>query len=357
MALKVGIVGSGAISEYHLRGYRRAKDIELTACCDVDDCRGKAYAQTHSFKRCYSDYREMIEKEDLDVISVTTPNYAHKDPTILALKRGIHVLCEKPMAMNAKEAKAMVEAARKSKALLTIGHHYRFDPKNQALKRLIDGGELGNIYYGRSHSTRRLGIPGWGAFHIKEKSAGGPMIDIGVHALDLTLWLMGFPGIESVTAQTYTKFGNTKEQYHTWGKLDPKTYTVEDFACGMARLRNGATLLIESAWASHTEKETFLQVVLGDKGGVSAYPHKAYKVMHGTHVDIEFAELPEVEPHEEEVLWFIDCIRGEQEVLVKPEESYQTMQLIDAVYQSSEAGKEVKVKDYIPVPPPLRRKK
>jgi predicted dehydrogenase len=350
MAIRIGIIGTGGIAEFHLRGYQCAREVELVACCDVMKDRGKAFAGRFGFKRSYTDYREMLAKEDLDGISVCTPNYAHKDPTIAALKRNISVLCEKPIAMNAKEAKAMVEASRKSKGLLTIGHHFRFQPANQALKRMVDAGDLGSVYYARSQSTRRVGIPGWGAFHIKEKSAGGPMIDIGVHALDLTLWLMGFPGIQSVTGQTYTKFGKTKEQYHTWGKIDPKTFTVEDFACGMARLSNGATLLIESAWASHTKEETFLQVVLGDKGGVTAYPHKAYTVRNGNHIDIEFSQLPEVDAHAEEVIWFVDCIRGEKEILVRPEESYQTMQLIDAIYKSSETGKEVVIKDQIPVP-------
>jgi len=348
--IKIGVVGTGGIADFHLRGYQSVKDVELVACCDVQEDRVKAFAEKYGFKRHYNDYRKMLAIEDLDGISICTPNYAHKEPAIIALKRDINVLCEKPIAMNAKEAKAMVEAAQKSKGLLTIGQHFRFDPKNQALKRMVEAGDLGTVYYGRSHSTRRVGIPGWGAFHIKEKSAGGPMIDIGVHALDLTLWLMGFPGIESVSGQTYTKFGNTKEQYHTWGKLDPKTYTVEDFACGMARLRNGASLLIESAWATHTEKESFLQIVLGDKGGLTAYPHKAYTVRNGNHIDIEFREIPEVQPHEEEVIWFVDCIRGEKEIVVHAEEAYQTMQLIDAVYRSAETGKEVIVKDHIPVP-------
>jgi len=356
MSVKIGIVGAGGIAEMHARGYHRAKDVELVACCDLIGSRAEEFARQHGFKRRYSDYRKMLNAEDLDGISVCTPNYAHKDPTILALKRGIHVLCEKPIGMDSKEAKVMTEAARKSDAFLTVGQHLRFESENQALKRMVDAGDLGEIYYGRSHSTRRKGIPGWGVFHVKEKSAGGPMIDIGVHALDLILWLMGFPGIESVTGQTYTKFGNTQEQYHTWGKVDPKTYSVEDFACGMARLKNGATLLVESSWASHIEKESFTQVVLGDRGGLTAYPHKAHTVRNGDHVDIEFRELPKVEPHEEEVLWFVDCIRGEKEILVRPEESFQVMQLIDAVYKSAETGKEVRIKDQLEIPPHKGRK-
>jgi predicted dehydrogenase len=350
MAIKIGIIGTGGIAEFHVRGYHRAKGVELLACCDIIEDRVKAFAQNHGFKRTYTDYNKMLAAEDLDLVSVCTPNAVHKDPSIAALKRNINVICEKPIAMNAKEAKAMVEAAHKSKAQLTVGHQFRFDPKNQALKRMVEAGDLGAVYYALSRSTRRVGIPGWGEFHIKEKSAGGPMIDIGVHALDMTLWFMGFPGVQSVTGQTYTKFGKTKEQYHTWGRLDPKTFTVEDFACGMARLKNGATLLIESAWAAHTETETIQQLVLGDKGGISAFPHKAFTVRNGTHINIEFAELPEVHPHEEEVLWFVDCVRGEKEIVVRPEECYQTMQLIDAVYKSAETGREVVIKDQMPIP-------
>jgi predicted dehydrogenase len=356
VSIKVGIVGTGGIAEMHARGYHRAEDVELVACCDLLEERARKFAELHGFKRHHTDYSKMLGAEDLDGISICTPNYAHKDPTIQALKRDVSVLCEKPVGMNAKEAKAMAEASRKSKGFLTVGQHYRFDPANQALKKMVDAGDLGEIYYGRSHSTRRVGIPGWGVFHVKEKSAGGPLIDIGVHALDLTLWLMGFPGIESVTGQAYTKFGNTKEQYHTWGELDPKTYSVEDFACGMARLSNGASLLVESAWASHVEKESSTQVVLGTKGGVSAYPHRAYTVLSGNHVNIEFAELPKVEPHEEEVIRFVDCIRGEKEVVVHPEESFQVMQLIDSIYKSAETGKEIRIKEHLEIPGKQTRK-
>jgi predicted dehydrogenase len=358
MSIKVGMVGTGGIAEFHARGYRRAREVELVACCDLNEARVKQFAQDQGFRRFYTDYREMFDSEELDAISVCTPNYFHKEPTIEALKRDIHVLCEKPIGMNSKEAKAMVEASWKSKALLTVGQHFRFDPANQALKKMIDAGDLGEIYFARSWSVRRVGIPGWGVFHVKEKSSGGPLIDIGVHALDLTLWLMGFPQIEAVTGQTYRKFGDKPEQTHTWGgTIDPTTFSVEDFACAMARMSNGATLLIESSWASNIEKESFTQQILGDKGGATAYPHAAYTVRNGVHQNICLAELPEVEAHEEQVIWFMDCIRGEKEVVVRPEQTFQTMQLIDAIYRSSEIGKEVHLKERLESPGTLAKKR
>ena len=358
MKRRVGIVGTGFIAKYHMHGYSEAKNVELVACCDLIQDRVKTFAEKWGFKRSYLDFRKMMSKEKLDVLSVCVPNRFHLEMTLAALRKGIHVLCEKPIGMNSREAKRMTDAARKSGGLLTVGHNLRFQAENRALKRIIDSGELGSIYFGRSHTLRRVGIPGWGEFHKKEISAGGPLIDIGVHGLDLILWFMGFPGVESVSGTTYTKFGNTKEQYHSWGgKLNPKEFTVEDFASGFVRLKNGATLLLESSWASHIEKNSFQQTVLGDLGGAQTDPYRVFSTRGGVHVDMDLTEIDEVDPYREEILHFLACIEGKSTPLVLPEESLQVMQIIDGLYRSAETGREVRIKDSKPVDYSLKRKK
>lgn len=358
MGLRIGIIGLGFISKFHMEGYREAKGLEYVACCDLIEERGRAFQEKWGFRKFYTDYRKMLAECELDALSVCTPNRVHLEPTLLGLRKGIHVLCEKPIGVSAVEARKMVDAAKRSKGILTVGQTLRFQAPNQALKKIIDSGELGEIYFGRSHTLRRVGIPGWGEFHKKDVSAGGPLIDIGVHGLDLILWFMGFPGVESVSGAVYTNFGNTKEQLHAWdGKLNPKEFTVEDFACGMIRLKNGATLLVESSWAGHIEKNSLQQVVLGTRGGVQAYPEKVFTTRAGVHVDMTFPEIAEVDPYREEILHFLACIEGKAEPLVRPEESLQVMQAIDGLYQSAKTGREVKIKGSQPVEYSTKRKR
>jgi len=345
MVIKVGIVGCGFVGNIHLKAYREVKGVEVIACCDVNEERAKKFAEENNIKHHYKAYKKMIENENLDVLSVCTPNYAHKEPTVMALNTGINVLCEKPMAMNAKEAFEMLQAYKKSKKILTIGHHHRFNSESQVLKRFINGGVIGEIYYGRSQSLYRNFIPWWGEFHLKKKSGGGTLIDTGVHLIDLILWLMGFPEVKSVSGATYAKFGNRKPaKDEPWGFCKWKEYDVEDFASGYVRFKNGATLVIESAWVSNIEENwTGTQQLIGDKGSATINPLKICSGMHNTLVDITPVQLPQVNPHNEEIKWFIDCVRGEREILVKPEESYTVQRIMDAIYKSSEMKKEIQL--------------
>lgn len=352
MTVRVGIIGTGGIAGLHVKGYKLCKDVELVACADISVQRAKDFASTHGFERAYDNYKKMLENEELDAISICTPNYAHCEPTVLALKAGINVLCEKPIAMNAKEAEKMVVAASQSKAQLSIGHHMRFAPYAQYLKKMLDRGELGHIYFARSQWLRRRGIPGWGQFHIKEKSGGGPLIDIGVHVLDLTMWLMGSPTPKSVSGSTYTKLGNKPEYFNAWpNNFKHKDYDVEDFACAMVKFTNEATLILEASWAAHLpELETLPQMLLGDKGGAVLYPYgrpeaplRVFTSRDEAVLDIQPKAVPEGDPHMEELKHWVACVRGEKEVLVKPQESLNVQRILDAIYRSSESGKEVEV--------------
>ena len=346
----MGIVGCGGIAGLHAKGYQQCKDVTIVACSDLDKARAQTFAATHNIPGVYDDYKKLLETEKLDAISVCTPNYAHCAPTVVALAAGVNVMCEKPIAMNAAEALEMVKAAKKYRRLLTIGHHMRFYHVSQHLKKLIEAGDLGDIYFGRSWALRRRWVPGWGAFHIKKKSGGGPLIDIGVHALDLIVWLMGSPKPESVSGSVYTKLANQPEFFTPWGNnYKREEYDVEDFACGMVKFSGGASLLLEASWAAHIpEQETQAQLLLGDKAGArinpgnSAAPLSIYSSGGEAISDRNFAGFPETEPHIAEIAHWVACLRGEKQVLVKPEESLNIQRIIDSLYLSSKRKREVR---------------
>lgn len=348
--LRVGIIGTGGIAKAHIRGYQQAQNVELFAACDVIKERAEAVQQEYGFTHAFTDYEQLLKTPELDVVSICTPPFAHKDPTIAALQAGKHVLCEKPMALDATEAQAMVDAwytARdRHKNLFSIGFNARWSQNAQTLKRMIDAGELGDIYYGRTVSHRRRGVPGWGVFTNKAKNGGGPMIDIGVHALDLALWLMGHPEPESVYGVTYRKFGNRPNVFNPWGAWDPKTFNVEDSAFAMIRFKGGATLQLECSWALNIEKSYGQTVLCGTEGGAQLQPFMLFQEKHGTLLDIvppdratEGQGGPPVSTHALEVQGFLRAVREGTPPLVLPEQALMVSRIVDAVYASDESGK------------------
>jgi predicted dehydrogenase len=340
--LKVGIIGSGSIARNaHVPGYRAQKDAEITAVCDVIPGRAEAFAKEFQIPRAYDSYLEMLASEPLDVVSVCTPNFAHHDTAIAALNTGLHVLCEKPIAMNLAEAREMVAAAHRHKRVLQIGLHWRFTSEAQLLKRMIDAGELGQIYYGEATCLRRRGIPSWGVFTQKELQGGGALIDIGVHTLDHTMWLMGNPRPVSVVGATYAAFGKRDDVFNIWGKWDTAKFNVDDLGIGFVRFENGATLVLRASWMANIEKEFAETRVLGTEGGAYMRPLKIFREMQQSLVDITPAFLPEVKPHIEEITHFLACARGETECIVVPEQVLDVQAVLDAVYRSAETGHEV----------------
>ncbi len=344
MSVRVGILGTGSAAElYHMPGYRENPEVQVVACADQDVERARGFAKNYEIENVYADYHEMFEKARLDILSICTPNYVHKTQAIEALEAGINVLCEKPMAMNATEALEMVRAAQRARALLTIGHQHRFSTDTQILKRFIEAGELGTIYYARAQCLRRAGIPGWGAFHIKAKSGGGVLLDTGVHFLDLMLWLMGHPEPVAVTGATYTAFGNKPDDSVIgWGEYDRKEFDVEDFAYSLIRFAGGATMSLETCWAANIEfGDKITQQLLGDKGGATLYPLQVFAQRHRSLMDITPRALCQVNPYAEEIRWLIAAMRGEKELLVKPEQCYQVQRIMDAIYESAATEREV----------------
>jgi predicted dehydrogenase len=345
--LGIGIIGSGGIARgAHMPGYKacESEGVRILACADVNADTARLAAEQFDVPHVFTDYRQLLAMDEIDAVSICTPNYLHAQPTIDALEAGKHVLVEKPLAMDAAEGKAMVEAARRTGKKLQVGFMTRFQSAAQALKRFVDAGEMGDIYFARAQAMRRRGIPGWGVFTQKDKQGGGPLIDIGVHILDLTLWLMGHPKPTYCSGQTYAKFGPREGVLGLMGQWDPSIFTVEDFAVGLIRFDNGATLVLESAFVANQEaREVFNTELFGTEGGCSYNPCKMFFEKHRTLLDATPAFLPQVKAHEAEVKAFVQAIREDTPVPVTGEQALMTTQIIDAIYRSSEAGREVPV--------------
>jgi predicted dehydrogenase len=351
--LRVGIIGTGGIAQgAHIPGYQGTEGVELYAACDVIEERAQAMAEKFGIPHVFTDYEEMLKLPEIDIVSVCTPPFAHKDATIAALQAGKHVLCEKPMALDATEAQAMLDAwyaaRERYKNVFSIGFQSRFGRNAQLLKRFIDAGELGELYYGRTAALRRRGIPGWGVFTDKAKNGGGPLIDIGVHALDLALWLMGHPQPASVYGVTFRKFGNRADVFNPWGSWDPKTYDVEDAAMAMIRFQNGATLQLECSWALNIERSMSQTILCGTEGGAQLQPFKIFQEKHGTILDIvppegatEGQGRSETPLHVLEMRGLIKAIREHSDPLVLPEQALMVSRIVDAIYASDASGQAV----------------
>ena len=342
--VKIGIIGTGKIGRYkHLPAYVKHPDAEVVALCDVSEAALDEVAAELGVKHKFLDYNDLLEMDEIDAVDICTPNYLHAGPTIAALNSGKHVLVEKPIAINAEEGAAMVEAARRSGRKLMVAMCCRWRPDAQALKRFVAAGDMGEIYYARVHALRRRGIPGWGVFTQKDKQGGGPLIDIGVHALDLTLWLMGHPKPTAASGLCYTKFGTRPGLVGLFGAWDHTNYTVEDFATGLVRFENGASLTIEASFAANIEKDIFNTALLGVEGGCELSPLKMFREEKQTLLDVTPVFLPQVNIHEAEIFDFIEAVRDDKPVPVPGEEALSVTKILDAIYKSSEEGREVPI--------------
>jgi len=351
----IGIIGFGGIAKgAHAPGYRRIPDqCEILAAADIlperlDEAKGEKW----NIPLVFEDYKKLLEMPEIDAVSVCTPNYVHMQPTLDAFAAGKHVLCEKPMAINAEQGKQMVEAAKKAGKKLQIGYNMRFSAGAQALKRAMEAGVLGDVYFARARALRRRGVPSWGVFIEKDKQGGGPLIDIGVHITDMTLWLMGHPRPVSVSGQTYTKFGTKEGVLGMWGAWDPKKYTVEDFATEFIRFDNGATMTIESSFIANLDKERFDTHLFGTGAGAfldaNASQFQLFREEFGTLTDATPGWLPRVESsHGEEIKAFVKAVKENRTVqemgAATGEQGLLVTQIMDGIYKSGEQGKEVPI--------------
>lgn len=353
--LKVGIIGCGGIANSkHMTSLSKIPEVQMTAFCDIilekaEEAAGKFGTEG---AKAYADYKELLKDGSIDVIHVCTPNKSHAVITIAALEAGKHVMCEKPMAKTAADALKMVEAAKRTGKKLTIGYQNRYRDDSQYLKTLCSEGELGDIYFAKAHAIRRRAVPTWGVFLNEEEQGGGPLIDIGTHALDLTLWMMDNYKPKSVMGSVYKKLGSKKNAANAWGSWDPEKYTVEDSAFGFITMENGATISLESSWAINLLQTGEAKTTLcGTEAGADMLEGlringekygKLYINKPGLDIGgVDFYEADKDSPADREARIWIDCILNDKEVVVTPEQAYVVTQILEAIYESGKTGKPV----------------
>ena len=354
--LKVGIIGCGGIANgKHMPALKELDTVEMVAFCDIIVDRAEKAKETYGTPdaKVYENYKELLEDKSIDVVHVCTPNRMHSTISVDALEAGKHVMCEKPMAINSAEAKKMLDAAKRTGKKLTIGYQNRQCPHALYLKQEAEAGTFGDIYYGKATAVRRRGVPTWGVFINEYEQGGGPLIDIGTHTLDLTLWIMNNYKPKYCCGTTYHKLNSLKpgEQGNGWGSWDPDTFTVEDSAFGFVVMENGATIILESAWALNTlEEREAVTSVCGTRGGGDMYGNVHINgIRHGRQYVLEpnlncggaaFYEGSGNEAaHEREARLWIESILEDKDPFVLPEQAYCVTRILEGIYESAKTGK------------------
>lgn len=352
---KVGIVGCGGIANgKHMPALKKLENVQMVAFCDIIRERAeKAAAEFGSEDALiFTDYRELVALPELDVVHVLTPNKSHAPISIAAMENGKHVMCEKPMAKTVEDARAMVEAAKRTGKKLTIGYQNRHRNDSLYLKKLIEDGELGDIYYAKAHAIRRRAVPTWGVFLNEEEQGGGPLIDIGTHALDLTLWEMNNYEPAFVVGKTYRKLADKKDAANAWGPWDPEKFTVEDSAFGFITMKNGATIVLEASWALNSlDVGEAMTTLCGTEGGADMKDglringeknSRTYVLKPDLSTGgVDFYSGSADKPHEREARLFYEAIENDTDPFVLPEQAFVVTQILDAIYTSSRTGKPV----------------
>ena len=346
--LKIGVVGIGGIARVaHLGSYSRMKDVEITAVCDIVPEKMN-YEGIPSGAERFTDYKEMIDKADIDAVDICTPNYLHSEIAVYALDCGKHVFCEKPDAISAKEREKMTAAEKRSGKLLMVMRNNRHTVGSRYLKRRIENGEFGEIYAGRCGWIRRRGIPGKGGwFTTNAQSGGGPLIDLGVHMLDLAIYLMGNPKAVSVSGCTYRKFADASDLsdsvHSEFGeKNENGIFDVEDLAMGYVRFENGACLQLEFSWASNIEEEMRFVELRGTKSGCT-WKDEQVKVFteHGGVLQDDCPKLPFSDGHATNLRHFVNVLLYGETPDFSSEQGENVVRILEAFYRSAKEGKEI----------------
>ena len=355
--LKIGIIGCGGISNgKHMPALSRLSDkVEMVAFCDIIVERAQEAAKKYgtSDAKVYEDYHQLLEDKSIDVVHVLTPNRSHCEITVAALEAGKHVMCEKPMAKTAADARKMLEAAKRSGKKLTIGYQNRCRPDSLLLKKAVDRGDLGEIYFAKAHAIRRRAVPTWGVFLNEYEQGGGPLIDIGTHALDLTLWMMNNYKPKAVLGQTFKKLGKQTETGNAWGDWDPEKFTVEDSAFGFITMQDGATIILESSWALNTLDVHEAQTTLcGTKAGADMVDGLRFNMIDFNKQTIKkpslesggvafYSGAASDDCSDVEAAQWIDSIINDTTPLVLPEQALVVTEILEAIYTSAKTGEAV----------------
>ncbi len=354
--LKIAVIGAGGIANYaHLPGYAKMDNVEIVAICDILPERAKTVAEKFGIKEYYEDYHDVFKIPELDAVDICTPNYLHSVIACEALEKGLNVFCEKPDAVSVEEAEKMKAAAEKSGKLLMVMRNNRYWLTSTFLKKYINDGKMGDIYAARCGWVRRRGIPGRGGwFTTKAQSGGGPLIDLGVHMIDLAMWLMGSPRPVAVSGCTYNKFASSEDlsdsaESRYGDRVADGTFDVEDLAMGFIRFDNGACMQIEFSWASNVEEEKTFVELRGSKAGSSWNAQdgklKIFAEENGSLVNLcpQIDNSKGVQIHEANLRHFADVLLNGTEPMFVPQQGVDMIKILEAMYKSAECGHEIQL--------------
>ena len=363
--LRVAVIGAGMIAnQAHFPALKPLRDAGLAEVVGVADIRPEAAAETaarHHVPNWYADPQKMLDEMHPDFVAVCTPNVYHKEWTIKALRAGAHVACEKPIAVTVADAKEMWDTAKACGKMLFPCQCMRWRNYMQHSRRMVENGELGEIYYSDIAFIRRYGIPTWGMFHMKEHNYGGPFCDLGVHLIDSLLWIVGGPMVVSVSGSAYRKIGNKGEEVllslaesgayagtFTPRPYDYREFNVEEFAAGFMRLDTGMSVNFKFSWAINLPTTNLDMVICGDRGGLSLNNETLYRNVgtyqaetklkwfdNGAYKGVPF------EQHRYMYENIMDTLQGKRPYLITEEENLEVTRAIECFYRSAELGREV----------------
>ncbi|MCH5198082.1 MAG: Gfo/Idh/MocA family oxidoreductase [Oscillospiraceae bacterium] len=355
--VKVGIIGTGWIAEAHVKNYQRCEDVEIVAAADLIPGKAEKFCKANGLSgvRLYPDHKSMLDAEELDAVSICTYNKTHAECAIYALKKGVNVLLEKPMCVTVEEAAEICKAEKESGKILSIGFQPRFDENMKMVKKVVQSGELGQIYYIQTGGGRRRGIPTpYGTSFIEEKTAGlGALADIGCYSLDMVLNAINYPKPLTVSGYTSSFFGKDPAYFEKHPEY-ADVFSVDDFAAAFIRLEGGIVIDFRIAWAMNldTSGDT---IILGTKGGLRipstecwngsiGGPLKIYKTVAGEEVEME---IPEKENGEDnfykKIRYFIDAVKEGGSAPVPSAQILYNQAIIDGIAKSAAIGREIEI--------------
>lgn len=354
--VKVGIIGCGGIANgKHMPSLHKIQNVKMVAFCDIIPERAEEAKKKFgtSDAKVYTDYKDLLADKDIEVVHVCTPNRSHSFITVDALEAGEHVMCEKPMAINSVEAQKMIDAAKRTGKKLTIGYQSRQRADSQYLKHEAEAGTFGDIYFAKAHAIRRRAVPTWGVFLNEYEQGGGPLIDIGTHALDLTLWIMNNYKPKYCVGTTYHALNDQTDQGNAWGNWDPAKFTVEDSAFGFVVMENGATIILESSWALNTtETREARTTVCGTLAGATQLANSGLEI-NGVRNGRQYVFKPDMnaggaafyegngnmDMSELEARQWIEAVVNDTQPCVLPEQAFCVTRILEGIYESARSGK------------------
>jgi predicted dehydrogenase len=347
--LKVGVIGVGGIAHTHMPGWKASQHAEVVAGADINPQVLQDWGKRYEVSQLFPKVEDLLQDPDIDIVDICVPNMHHAPLAIAALQAGKHVICEKPLAPTPDEVRQLIAARDSAGKLLMTAQHFRFGGVSQAMKKEIDAGALGDIYHARSWMLRRNAFIPTAGFVRKSLSGGGPCIDIGVHVLDLTLWLMGHPKPVAVTGVARAELAHRPGAFSAWHPAPiPADFDVEDFAVGFVRFENGATLVIEVSWLLHhdTMGEDMQIWLYGTEGGAhwpkAEFLSTNYATRQLYNQTIKMTR-DALEPHAQECVEFARAVAEGAPSPVPPEQSLLVMSILDGIYRSQREGREIRI--------------